>query len=93
MLEKLILVDVFVDNHQIDHFEFPLKLGDFITFPEDKPYCGLRYYITVGPNNTYEFSPDGYELWIRFNDTCVGRCVEYLNGKSYLFTFKTKTIN
>ena len=89
MEERIILVDVFVEEKQIDHFEFPLKLGKAITFPDRKPYEGLSYKIVVGSGDTYAFTPDGYEMWVRFNDTCVGRCVEYLDGKSHVFLYKT----
>ena len=84
----MISVDVYVNDEQIDHFEFPLKLGECIKFPDKPPYNGLEYLITVGPNDTYEFTPDGYELWIRFNDKIVGQCIEYLNGRNHLFFFK-----
>jgi len=93
MAARIILVDAFVGDQQIGHFEFPLKLGESIVFPEEKPYDGLQYRISVGPDNTYEFSPDGYEMWVRFNDERVGRCVECLDGRSVLFLFKTRIVD
>ena len=91
MAAKILLVDVFVQDEQIGHFEFPLNnLKEPIAFPDEAPYNGLKYYIGVGPNDTYEFSPDGYEMWVRFNDERVGQCVEYLDGKSVTFLFKTR---
>ena len=91
MKEIIVLVDVFFGEKQIDHFEFPLKDKWVIEFPKREPYQGLSYHISVGPQNTYEFSPDGYEYWVRFNDQVAGQSVEYLCGHNYRFIYKTKT--
>ena len=52
----------------IDTFDLPIQVKDTSLFLIDPPYNGLRYYISSCIDGVYEFSPDGYEQFIKFSD-------------------------
>ena len=89
-MKKVLFITVLSENKEIDIFEFPFEdVPGLITLPEDF-YHGLSFQIGTDGNGGYQFSPDGYEMWVRFSDKRVGQLIEYLNGKSYKFLFITK---
>ena len=90
-MKKVLLIQVFDEEKEIDSFEFSFEgVPGLITLPEDF-YHGLSFQIGTDGKGGYEFSPDGYEMWIRFSDNRVGQLIEYINGKSYKFLFITKS--
>lgn len=82
---KYASVDVYLKDQLFDHLELSLE-GDYITFPSRLPYQGLEYYINYR-GDYYSFSPDGYEMTIKFSNSFSGTCIEYLQGKSYKLVF------
>lgn len=83
-----LLIDVFDKNVRIDSFIYCLDSIHPITFPDKEPYQGLKLYISGSLENGFEFSPDGYELWIRFSKNHPGKWMPYLINKQYTFILK-----
>ena len=83
-----ILIDVFDKNVRIDSFICSIDSIHPITFPDKEPYQGLKLYISGSLENGFEFSPDGYELWIRFSKERVGKWLPYIIDRQYTFIFK-----
>ena len=89
-MEKIVNVDVYDQDVFVEHLELPIKVGENLVFPNRPPYNGLSYFISSCVDGVYSFSPDGYEMWIKFSDKVVGRCGEYLIDRTYTFLFKVK---
>ena len=88
-MEKYVLIiDVFDIEKLVDSFCFDLKNIHPITFPDEEPYQGLKLYISGSLENGFEFSPDGYELWIRFSKNHSGKWIPFLIDRQYTFIFK-----
>lgn len=88
MNKYALLIDVFDKNVIIDSFIYSLDSIHPITFPDKLPYQGMELYISGSLENGYEFSPDGYELWIRFSKEHDGKWLPYLIDRQYTFIFK-----
>ena len=82
-----LFVDVFDKEDIIDSFVFPLDSINHITFPNKSPYQGMELFITGSLENGFEFSPDGYEIWVRFSYNKVGIWKPYLVDREYKFVF------
>ena len=83
-----LLIDVYDKNENIDSFIYSLDSIHPVIFPDKKPYQGMELYISGSLENGYEFSPDGYELWIRFSKEHFGKWLPYLIDRQYTFIFK-----
>lgn len=82
-----ILVDVYKKQELIDSFLYSINDTNPLTFPKKEPYRGMKLYITGSINNGYSFSPDGYEMWIRFSNVKEGIWKPYLIDQEYTFIF------
>ena len=83
-----LLIDVYDKNENIDSFIYSLDSIHPVIFPDKKPYQGMELYISGSLENGYEFSPDGYELWIRFSKEHDGKWLPYLIDRQYTFIFQ-----
>ena len=88
MNKYALLIDVYDENNNIDSFIHSLDSLRPLTFPDKEPYQGLKLYISGSLENGFAFSPDGYELWIRFSKDHPGKWMPYLINKQYTFIFK-----
>ena len=88
MNKYALLIDVYDKNENIDSFIYSLDSIHPVIFPDKKPYQGMELYISGSLENGYEFSPDGYELWIRFSKEHFGKWLPYLIDRQYTFIFK-----
>ena len=88
MNKYALLIDVYDEHNNIDSFIHSLDSLRPLTFPDKEPYQGLKLYISGSLENGFAFSPDGYELWIRFSKDHPGKWMPYLINKQYTFIFK-----
>ena len=88
MNKYALLIDVYDEKNNIDSFIHSLDSLRPLTFPDKEPYQGLKLYISGSLENGFAFSPDGYELWIRFSKDHPGKWMPYLINKQYTFIFK-----
>ena len=88
MNKYALLIEVYDDKNNIDSFIHSLDSLRPLTFPDKEPYQGLKLYISGSLENGFAFSPDGYELWIRFSKDHPGKWMPYLINKQYTFIFK-----
>ena len=88
-----LIVDVFDKENLVDSFSYPIDSIYPIVFPDKLPYQGMKLYISGSVANGFEFSPDGYELWIKFSLDHDGKCITYLIDRSYTFYFRVREDN
>lgn len=88
MNKYAVLIDVYDKNENIDSFIYSLDSIHPIIFPDKLPYQGLELYVSGSLENGFEFSPDGYEMWIRFSKEHDGKWLPYLIDRQYIFIFK-----
>ena len=92
-MKRILTIKVFDDDKEIDSFEFPFDdISKPIALPNDDFYRGLSFHMSVDGHGGFQFSPDGYEMWIRFGDERTGQLIEYLGGKSHKLLFRTKVV-
>ena len=82
-----VLVDVYKKQELIDSFLYSIDDINPLSFPKKEPYQGMKLYITGSLNDGYAFSPDGYEMWIRFSTAKEGIWKPYLIDQEYTFIF------
>lgn len=85
-----LIVDVFDKDKLIDSFCFDLNAIHPVAFPNRPPYRGMELYISGSLENGFSFSPDGYEMWVKFSKEHDGHCVTYLIDRSYTFYFRIR---
>ena len=83
-----LLIDVYDKNENIDSFIYDLENIHPLVFPDKLPYQGIKLYISGSLENGFSFSPDGYEMWIRFSKEHIGKWLPYLIDRQYTFIFK-----
>ena len=88
-----LVIDVFDKEKLIDSFSYSLKDIHPVILPNKLPYQGMEIFISGSINHYLEFSPDGYELWIRFSKEHDGKCIYYLIDREYIFYFRIKEDN
>lgn len=82
-----LFIDVFDKSEIIDSFVYSLDSLNPITFPNKLPYQGMKLFIAGSLENGFEFSPDGYEIWVRFSHNKEGIWKPYLVDREYKFVF------
>ena len=90
MQKYVLIIEVVDEEKRVGSFCFDLGNIHPATFPSESPYQGLKIYISGSLENGFEFSPDGYELWIRFSKDHDGKWVTYLMDRPYTFYFKLR---
>ena len=93
MNKYVLIIDVFDKEKLIDSFCFDLNNIYPVVFPDKTPYQGMELYISGSLENGFSFSPDGYEMWIRFSKEHDGKCITYLIDRSYTFYFRVREDN
>lgn len=88
-----LVIDVFDEEKLIDSFIFDLGNIHPVVFPDRLPYQGMELYISGSLENGFSFSPDGYEMWIKFSKEHDGKCITYLVNHSYTFYFRIREDN
>lgn len=88
-----VIIDVFDKEKLIDSFCFGLDSLYPVVFPDRLPYQGMTLYISGSVENGFSFSPDGYEMWIKFSKEHDGKCITYLVDRSYTFYFRVREDN
>ena len=87
MNKYALFIDVFDKSEIIDSFVYSLDSLNPIVFPNKLPYQGMKLFITGSLENGFEFSLDGYEIWVRFSNNKVGIWKPYLVDREYKFVF------